>query len=988
MYKINRIKLFLSKLSETLHIKYLIFCIIIIVSTNVSAQDKGSIKGKITDKSTGEELIGTNVFLDGTGFGAAADIEGNYKILNIPSGTYKLKISYIGYEEQQIDVNIVGGKTLSMDIELLYSGSTELDEVTITAQARGQMNAINEQLNSKSITNVISAERMQELPDANAAETIGRLPGVSVLRSGGEGNKVVIRGLSPKYNKVMLEGISMAATGSDRSSDISMISPYSLDGIEVMKAVTADHDADFIGGAVNFKLRTADPGFKYDIVAQGGYNDLKSTYSDFMLVGSVSNRFFDDKLGIYLQGNIEQRNRSSNDLLASYDVRNDAEVGIDNPVYTQNFTLSDVIRERKRYGATLVLDYTIPDGIIKSKNLFSQSGTNINRYNQIYGVVNRNHSFIGSQEQYDLGVFSNILDYEQRFDKLKVDAKIAHSYSNNEMPTNLSYSFNQIGAIETEALNASISPFEILKFANLNDSLATFNSISENSSLTEERQIESALNVQYDFTISNQVNGFIKIGSKVRFKDRSYDQTAFGSDLFIANGRANGPILDANPWMRDKLGLNDDQVSRLPYYLFSDQSFDHKNYLDGEYSMGAVPNLEFLQNVLNSLKDAYRIGGDEFKTDSYRPFERSSKTFDYSGNEHYYAGYAMAELNIGKSIKFIPGVRYEKNITEYTGVRGITNVSGKETNFINHDTTFTRTNEFFLPMIHLKYSPLDWFDARFAYTQTLSRPSYFQIMPRMDTWGNTVSFNNYKLEPEFSENFDLYLTFKENHVGLFTIGGFTKKIDNMIFNLGRRVIIDTTIYDLSSEYFGRDIYTTANNKSQATVWGIEIDLQTNFWYLPGALKGIVLNINYTHIFSEAEYPFTKVENHAVNPWDKPIWVNIDSFYTSQLVNQPDDIINVQIGYDYEDFSARLSMLYQSRIFKNANFWPELSNYADEYLRWDFSVKQKLPWYGIQVFCNINNITAARDRDLVNGANWDAKIQDYGMTVDFGLRTKL
>ena len=84
----------------------------------------------------------------------------------------------------------------------MYKRQIEGSEVLVTAQAKGQMDAINKQLNAKSLVNIISSDRIQELPDANAAETVARVPGVSIRREGGEGNKVVIRGLSPKYNNV------------------------------------------------------------------------------------------------------------------------------------------------------------------------------------------------------------------------------------------------------------------------------------------------------------------------------------------------------------------------------------------------------------------------------------------------------------------------------------------------------------------------------------------------------------------------------------------------------------------------------------------------------------------------------------------------------------------------------------------------------------------------------------------------------------------
>jgi len=70
------------------------------------------------------------------------------------------------------------------------------------------MQAINEQLSSNSIVNVVSEAKIQELPDFNAAEAIGRLPGVSTLRSSGEANKIVIRGLAPEFNLVSIDGIT------------------------------------------------------------------------------------------------------------------------------------------------------------------------------------------------------------------------------------------------------------------------------------------------------------------------------------------------------------------------------------------------------------------------------------------------------------------------------------------------------------------------------------------------------------------------------------------------------------------------------------------------------------------------------------------------------------------------------------------------------------------------------------------------------------
>ena len=168
------------------------------------------------------------------------------------------------------------------------------------------MDAINKQLNAKSLVNIISSDRIQELPDANAAETVARVPGVSIRREGGEGNKVVIRGLSPKYNNVTVNGVKLASTDNDnRSTDLSMISQYMLDGIEVTKAGTPDQDADVLGGTVNFLLKKAEPGFQAKIITQGMYNGLKDSYDDNKLVLDLSNRFWGDRLGVLVQFDFE-----------------------------------------------------------------------------------------------------------------------------------------------------------------------------------------------------------------------------------------------------------------------------------------------------------------------------------------------------------------------------------------------------------------------------------------------------------------------------------------------------------------------------------------------------------------------------------------------------------------------------------------------------------------------------------------------------------
>ena len=256
----------------------LIFCVLFTTfHGKLSALENGKIKGLVLDRVTGNPLPYANVFLDGTSLGSSTDLKGNFLILDVPPGSYTIKIRYIGYKKLDQPIELVDGQYLerqfSLDPEAL-----EGETVNVTVQAEGQKAAINQQLSSKSIVNVVSSARIQELPDANAAESIGRLPGVSITRVGGEGTKVVIRGVQPKYNVITVDGVRMASSDSDdRSADLSMISSNMLEGIEVFKTLTADQDADVIGGTVNFKMKEAEGGknkIKLHFLAQGGNNSL------------------------------------------------------------------------------------------------------------------------------------------------------------------------------------------------------------------------------------------------------------------------------------------------------------------------------------------------------------------------------------------------------------------------------------------------------------------------------------------------------------------------------------------------------------------------------------------------------------------------------------------------------------------------------------------------------------------------------------------
>ena len=142
-----------------------------------------------------------------------------------------------------------------------------------------------------------------------------------------------------------------------------------------------------------------------------------------------------------------------------------------------------------------------------------------------------------------------------------------------------------------------------------------------------------------------------------------------------------------------------------------------------------------------------------------------------------------------------------------------------------------------------------------------------------------------------------------------------------------------------------------------------------------------MNVNFTHIFSKAKYPLQVVIPGRPTRY-------IDSSYYDPLLYQPDDIVNLALGYDYKGFSVRVSSIYSAKIFTHPDPNPQVKGYTDSYNRWDIALKQDLPFDGLQVFCNLNNINSANDVSIIAAPTGvPTSKQSYDYTVDLGLRYK-
>ncbi len=955
-----------------------------------------TLEGFVKDKETGELLIGANLVLLGTSIGAATDTYGKYVIRNVPDGTYTLRASYLGYNSKEITVEIKEGMSVDQNFELepvTVVGET----VTVTGQASGQNSAINQQLSSDKIVSVVSAARIQELPDANAAESLGRLPGISVLRSGGEANEVVIRGMAPKFNQILVNGVQLTSSNPFNATvDLSMISSNMLEGMEVKKTVTPDMDASVIGGVVDLQLREArvkTPGVpEFGILVQGGYNALSNAYhklNNYKYVGSLENRFFDNKFGVFAQFDVERKNLTSNQLGAAY--TNDGDLI---PLYfTEGLNLNNIPRDRQRYDGAIVLDYKLPDGTVKLSNFVSTGTTDIQNRGQYFGIQGTAGSnIINTTLAYSkskLSVITNALHLKYQLPIFSVNAVLSHTYTETDNPNDWTATFIQGSAgLDTLSGKTNLDPKVIPRVAKPDPEISFLNNLANSGSFSGARALSASLDISKDLNISKDISSVIKFGGMYRHQIRSYNYHTTGTQgLALESAKYVDTLIGEHLFGTAQYG------NKIPMSLFLDPTYDYGKFLGGEYIMNYPLNAPMLADLAAFLKRSTGLIA-QYAPLSYFNDQALSIMDNYSGYENQSAAYIMATVNIGPQITLIPGVRYQNLQTVYTASRGLQNTSSDLGGAYNHyDTTVTQNHGYWLPDASLRYKPFDWFDVRISYSNTLAYPDFISIIPKINVSSTqgVISYNNIDLVPSRSYNYDLYFSFYSNEIGLLTIGGFLKQIDNLIY--------PTTFYVTGAQaykYFppslvsgapppsgNPQINTYINDSNRATDYGLEFDWQTHFWYLPHPLDGLVLNVNFTHVFSQEKYPFGKLER--VTP---RLRVPVDTFYTARLLYQPDNIANLSVGYDYEGFSVRVSMIYQDDIFTGPNFYPQLRTNTSAYTRWDISAKQDLPWFGIQIFGNLNNINGENDISVIQAPTGVPQAQqDYGMTADLGVRIK-
>ena len=259
--------------SKTLRLLFIFLCALSFVS--LSAQN-GTLKGKIIDAKTNEPLIGASVMIEGTGNGAAADLDGNFVIRNIPAGNYTLKASYVSYNTlTKKGIVVSAGKETTVDFPL-SSDDITLQEVEVVAKANRENENIllMEQRKALVATQAVGSRELSRKGIGNAEAAVAQVSGIS--RQEGVKN-VFVRGLGDRYNATLLNGFPIPSEDPEyKNIALEFFGTDIIQNIGVNKVFSAGDYSDVGGAVIDISSKELVGDYAFGIDASGGFNTSAS----------------------------------------------------------------------------------------------------------------------------------------------------------------------------------------------------------------------------------------------------------------------------------------------------------------------------------------------------------------------------------------------------------------------------------------------------------------------------------------------------------------------------------------------------------------------------------------------------------------------------------------------------------------------------------------------------------------------------------------
>ena len=226
--------------------RHFILLFVLLTALFSSAQNTGSIVGKLTDKEfNNEPLAFANVLIKGTAKGTTSDFDGLYGFENLDPGNYTLQFSFVGYETREINVDVTAGKVTEVNV-IMSASAASLDEVVITTTTKRESETalLLEQKKAVVIKESIGAERLSKIGVSDAAGATTKISGVT--KSEGSGD-IYIRGLGDRYLSTSMNGLPIPSDDvNNKNINLNLFSTNIIQNVSISKTYATSKRALFL----------------------------------------------------------------------------------------------------------------------------------------------------------------------------------------------------------------------------------------------------------------------------------------------------------------------------------------------------------------------------------------------------------------------------------------------------------------------------------------------------------------------------------------------------------------------------------------------------------------------------------------------------------------------------------------------------------------------------------------------------------------------
>ena len=699
----------------------------------------GGVKGKVLDRQTGEPLAGATVQLSSGSFQrtTSVNLDGTYTFKNIPEGSYRLTVKYVGYSAtEEFTVSVAGGDKFSTrNVDLKEEGK-ELEQVQITATGKeGDHNARGLEKNSAVLQNILSQKAIELLPDVTVANALQRVPGVVIQRSSsGEGRYAIIRGMDERYNNTLVNGVKIPSPDAKyRYVPMDLFPSDMLERLEVIKSLTPAMEADAVGGTMNLVMKTAPQHFVFNINAATGISTLFTSSRPF---SAFSHSAVNDKSPAEINGNsytATQKDFSTGNL---------------------NFT-------GKSQPWNTMAGTTIGGRLLHDKLGIIFSGSYQNFYrgsNSDFLVPNAQPQVVGNQD--NQSVISDL--YVRRYSTQTTRVGLHN---------NIDYVFNNKNKISLYNMYIHMNEFQT---RSTYDSVY-LNKLSDNlmRSRLQKQSIYSSTLIG-DHTLSNQFKVSWK-GTYAVAKSAVPDMAEYD----YQSGSTPGTYIVQNLsriWQHN----TDKDIAGYLDLLYTPSIAGQKV----EFSLGGMYRNKSRDNYYNDYSLSPVLTGGQPQqwkdyndaTYSFSPAGNGAGTITtanpntYTSHEDVAAGYAQFKFALTPKLEVLGGLRIEHTRQHFNTVM--------PESFAGRFGSVEYTDP--LPSLHFKYALNDKQNIRLSYFRSIVRPDFYEIIPTENVGEIFNIKGNDSLRHSKADNIDLRYELYPGGSDQLLLGVFYKNIQDPI----------------------------------------------------------------------------------------------------------------------------------------------------------------------------------------------------------------